>query len=98
MSTAVVKWNNSTATPFKINNGVKQGGVMSAPLFALYIDPLLKKLNSSKQGCYIGHLAANAFGYDDDIVLLTPSCEALIISLKLQRIYMLMSLDRIIFV
>ena len=77
MSTAVVKWNNSTATPFKINNGVKQGGVMSAPLFALYIDPLLKKLNSSKQGCYIGHLAANAFGYADDIVLLTPSCEAL---------------------
>ena len=77
MSTAVVKWNNSAATPFKISNGVKQGGVISAPLFALYIDPLLKKLNSSKQGCHIGHLAANAFGYADDIVLLTPSCEAL---------------------
>ena len=77
MSTALVKWNNSSATPFKISNGVKQGGVISAPLFALYIDPLLKKLNSSKQGCYIGHLAANAFGYADDIVLLTPSCDAL---------------------
>ena len=77
MSTAVVKWNNSAATPFKISNGVKQGGVISAPLFALYIDPLLKKLNSSKQGCHIGHLAANAFGYADDILLLTPLCEAL---------------------
>ena len=42
MSTAVVKWNNSAATPFNICNGVKQGGVISAPLFALYIDPLLK--------------------------------------------------------
>ena len=77
MSTALVKWNNSSATPFKISNGVKQGGVISAPLFALYIDPLLKRLNSSKQGCHIGHLAANAFGYADDVVLLTPSCEAL---------------------
>ena len=77
MSTAVVKWNKSTSIPFQINNGVKQGGVISAPLFAMYIDPLLNKLNNSKQGCYIGHLAANAFGYADDIVLLSPSCKAL---------------------
>ena len=77
MSTAIVKWNKSTSIPFQINNGVKQGGVISAPLFAIYIDPLLNKLNNSKQGCYIGHLAANAFGYADDIVLLSPSCKAL---------------------
>ena len=75
MSTAVVKWNKSTATPFKISNGVKQGGVISAPLFALYIDPLIKKLNNSKQGCYIGQLASNAFAYADDIVLLTPKLQ-----------------------
>ena len=43
----------------------------------MYIDPLLNKLNNSQQGCYIGHLAANAFGYADDIVLLSPSCTAL---------------------
>ena len=72
-----MKWNKSTSMPFQINNGVKQGGVISAPLFALYIDPLLNKLNNSQQGCYIGHLAANAFGYADDIVLLSPSCKAL---------------------
>ena len=28
-------------------------------------------------GCYIGQLSVNTFGYADDIVLLTPSCEAL---------------------
>ena len=77
MSTAVVKWNNSTSLPLNINNGVKQGGMLSAPLFAMYINPLIEKLNASKQGCHIGHLAANAFAYVDDIVLLSPSCQAL---------------------
>ena len=41
MSTAVVKWNKTLSDPFSINNGVKQGAVISAPLFAIYIDPLL---------------------------------------------------------
>ena len=41
MSTAVVKWNKATSIPFQINNGVKQGGIISAPLFAMYFDPLL---------------------------------------------------------
>ena len=77
MSTAIVKWNNSTSLPLNINNGVKQGGILSAPLFAMYINPLIEKLNDSKQGCHIGHLAANAFAYADDIVLLSPSCQAL---------------------
>ena len=77
MSSAVVKWNRSTSMPFQINNGVKQGGVISAHLFAMYIDPLLNKIKNSQQGCYIGHLAANAFAYADDIVLLSPSCKAL---------------------
>ena len=77
MSTAVVKWNKSLSNPFGINNGVKQGAVLSAPLFALYIDPLLQRLRHSKQGCHIGNLCANAFAYADDIVLLSPTCKAL---------------------
>ena len=77
VSTAVVKWNNSVSNIFSISNGVKQGAVLSAPLFALYIDPLLSKLRESKKGCYIGNLSANAFAYADDVVLLAPSCNAL---------------------
>ena len=77
MSTAVVKWNKSLSDPFVINNGVKQGAVLSAPLFALYIDPLLRRLKNNKQGCHIGNLCANAFAYADDIVLLSPTCTAL---------------------
>ena len=58
-------------------NGVKQGAVISAPLFALYINPQLENFQKCKKGCYIGHLCANAFGYADDVVLLSPTCTAL---------------------
>ena len=77
ISKSVVKWNNQTSSPFDIKNGVKQGAVLSAPLFALYIDELLQKLNSSRQGCHIGDLCANAFGYADDVIILSPTCKAL---------------------
>ena len=77
ISKSIVKWNNTLSTAFNINNGVKQGAVISAPLFVLYIDDLLIKLNNSKQGCHIGNMSANAFGYADDIVILSPTCKAL---------------------
>ena len=76
-SSAIVKWNGTQSEPFKISNGVKQGGVISAPLFSIYINPLLDKLQQAKQGCFMGTLCANAFAYADDILLLTPSYNAL---------------------
>ena len=76
-SSATVRWNKSESGSFFISNGVKQGAIISAPLFAIYIDPLLSKLNKTKKGCYIGNICANAFAYADDIVILSPSCSAL---------------------
>ena len=46
------------------------------PPFAIYGDELLININNSKQGCHIGCMSANAFGYTDDIVILSPSCKA----------------------
>ena len=77
ISSATVKWNKCESESFAICNGVKQDGIISAPLFAIYIDPLMSKLNKAKQGCYIGDICANAFAYADDIVILSPSCSAL---------------------
>ena len=54
ISKSLVKWNNTKSSSFNLNNGVKQGAVLSAPLFALYIDDLLNQLNKTKQGCHIG--------------------------------------------
>ena len=76
-SSASVKWNNCESNTFNISNGVKQGAIISAPLFAIYIDPLLKRLKQKNEGCFIGNICANAFAYADDIVLLSPSCVAL---------------------
>ena len=74
---ATAKWNNCESDSFGINNGVKQGGIISAPLFAIYINPLITWLNKTKQGCYIGGICATAFPYADDIVILCSSCSAL---------------------
>merc|ERR1712236_152837 len=77
ISKSLVKWNKIQSEPFSISNGVKQGAVLSAPLFVLYVDDLLVKLNNNNNGCYIGNVCANAFGYADDIEILSPPCKAL---------------------
>ena len=86
-SSASVKWNSSTSKSFKIFNGVKQGAVISAHLFSLYIDPLLKDLKNSKLGCHFGNLNANAFAYADDVIILAPSCSSLKSLLKICEKY-----------
>ena len=68
-----IKWNNMSSEKFPISNGVKQGGVLSPLLFAMYTDPLIGKVRQSGLGCHIGNKCASIFVYADDIILLTPS-------------------------
>ncbi len=53
---------------FPAPNGVKQGGVLSPVLVAVYIDELLCRLNSG-YGCTIGHIYCGVFGYAAGIPL-----------------------------
>jgi hypothetical protein len=46
-----VKWSNSLSDEFDVRNVVKQGGVLSPVLFAVYIDVLISKLKMSGLGC-----------------------------------------------
>ena len=68
-----VKWNSAISERFDISNGVKQGGVLSPVLFCVYIDGLLCKLKQSGLGCNVGNIYCGAFGYADDLALLSPS-------------------------
>ncbi len=38
-----VKWGTHTSPMFEVTNGVKQGGVMSPILYAVYVDGLFHK-------------------------------------------------------
>ena len=60
-----------------MSNGVRQGGVLSPYLFAVYLDGLLVELSNSGVGCYWGSLFVCALAYADDIVLLAPCASAL---------------------
>ena len=72
-----VQWNGHYSDQFEVHNGVKQGGVLSPILFAIYIDELLIKLKKSSLGCYIGDTFIGALGYADDITLISPSVKGL---------------------
>ena len=50
-----------------MHNGVKQGGVLSASLFCIYMDELLSRLERSGIGCYIGNNYYGSISYADDL-------------------------------
>ena len=68
-----VKWGHTVSNCFTVRNGVKQGGVLSPLLFAIYNDSLLKRLEESDVGCHMGGHFTGALAYADDMTLLSPS-------------------------
>ena len=56
-----------------MKNGVKQGAVLSALLFCVYVDALFKILRKKRTGCWINSNYIGILGYADDIFLLSPT-------------------------
>ena len=54
---------------FNILQGVRQGGILSADLYKIYINPLLKQLQQSRLGMDIGYIECGATACADDIPL-----------------------------
>ena len=70
---------------FDVLSGVKQGCVMSAWLFILYLDSCLSSLKESECGVKLGDLNINCLLYADDAVLLASSeseLQTLVTSMK----------------
>ena len=57
---------------------VRQGGVLSPVLFAVYVDDIIESLNDSKLGCFIGDLYLGCLiMYTDDLILISASVSIL---------------------
>ena len=72
-----VKRGKKTSEYFSIINGVRQGGILSPQLFAIYMDDLSVCLTQSKAGCHLNETVINHVMYADDICLMAPSAIAL---------------------
>lgn len=68
-----IKWGGSISAPFRVSNGVRQGGILSPVLFNLYMDELSRRLNGCNTGCMIGGKLVNHLMYADDLVTFSPS-------------------------
>ena len=75
-------WNAMKSDSFTVTNGVRQGAVLSATLYTIYVDELMKRLKKNQVGCEIGGLFAGALAYADDVTLLCPTIDGLRSMLK----------------
>ena len=90
----MVRWNGGTSRFFHIFAGVRQGGILSPLLFAVYIDVIVHKLEQSGYGCKIHGLYIGCILYADDMILLAQTshdmqcmldiCQSEIVALDLQ--------------
>jgi len=72
-----VVWNGVFTQSFNVDNGVRQGGIVSPVLYCVYLDGLLQRLRNSGVGCYIGNVFVGALAYADDVALLAPTASAM---------------------
>lgn len=68
-ATTYVKWNGTKSAEFHIEQGVRQGGTLSADLYKIYINQLLDELCSTQAGGRIGNINCCAPTCADDITL-----------------------------
>jgi len=82
ISVTCVKWKNVYSFQFVLVVGVRQGGVLSPVLFAIFIDNIICTVKDTNVGCYISSVFCSIFLYADDILLVAPTITALQIILN----------------
>jgi len=70
---ASVRWNNYDSNSFNICAGVRQGGVLSPLLFAIFIDDIIDKVKHWGYGLEIRNCFMGCIIYADDILLISRS-------------------------
>ena len=77
VSISCVKWGISYSEFFQLLCGVRQGGVLSPFLFAIFVDSIVDRVKETGLGCYLNSVCVSILLYADDIVLSAPSVTAL---------------------
>lgn len=72
-----VRWGDSQSSEYRLECGVRQGGLTSPDLFNIYVNDLIDELRRTRVGCHIDGVCYNNLSYADDMVLLSPSISAL---------------------
>jgi len=76
-SVAKVDYNGRVSDSWHIRRGVRQGGVLSAHLFCVYIDEILTNIAKLPFTCRLGINKVNVQAYADDIVVFCPTAMGL---------------------
>ena len=74
---SVVKWMGAASAEFSVQQGVRQGGILSADLYKVYINQLLDRLYLSGFGAMLGDIICNAPTCADDLSTLSDSSKEL---------------------
>ncbi|KAK3109204.1 hypothetical protein FSP39_025480 [Pinctada imbricata] len=64
---SAVKWNGQLSDTFNVTQGVRQGGILSADLYKLYINDLLNRMQDSQIGGKVGNIPCSAPTCADDM-------------------------------
>jgi len=65
------------SSPFSVRAGVRQGGILSRVLFAVYVDVLVHRLKSANIGCKMFDIYYGCLLYADGIVLLAHTLKSM---------------------
>ena len=69
----VIRWNGKYSSPYQVKQGVKQGGILSACLYKLYLYDLLDTLKKSDLGLSIGCTYVGTPTCADDVLHLAST-------------------------
>ena len=72
-----VKYGEIFSDKWNLERGVRQGGILSAFLFCVYLDDIIGSMKKCIYGCKLGINLINCIAYADDVVLMAPTATGL---------------------
>ena len=72
-----MRWCKAYSCWFQILAGVRQGGILSPVLFAVYMDPVIARLKHLGLGCRVLDEFFGCLLYADDILLMSHSIHSM---------------------